>query len=246
MRLCIAGTSAITTPNRDLVETIPYVLESFIYVKDWQYPIIKNAKMFLLDSGGFTFMFSYKGEITEQVINDYLESYIKFINEQDVKYFFNLDLDTVIGIEKTEELRNRLEKGTGKKCIPVWHKCMGLESWKKLTKEYDYVAIGTIKEWSSYPQALKKLNQIAKENHCKVHGLGYTKNDAKQLGFYSVDSTSWKSANIYGRLMVFKNNKMIGIKKPKTQKMKSGDMYSVIERYSLENWLKFQEYLDRS
>ena len=245
MKLCIAGTSAITTENRELVEEIPYVLESFIYVKDWQYPIIKKAKLFLLDSGGFTFIFSYKKEITEEVINEYLQRYIDFINEQDVKYFFNLDLDTVIGVEKTEELRRRLEKGTGKKCIPVWHKCMGLESWKKLTKEYDYVAIGTIKEWTSYPLALKKLNQIAKKNHCKVHGLGYTKTNAKELGFYSVDSTSWKSGNMYGRLMIFKHNKMTGVKL-KNKRLKSGDMYSVVEKHCLQEWLKYQKYLDRS
>lgn len=246
MKLCIAGTSAITMPNRDLVDTIPYVLESFIYIKDWQYPIIKNAKLFLLDSGGFTFIFSYKKEITKEVLDDYLQKYINFINQYDVKYFFNLDLDTVIGIEETEKLRKRLEQGTGKKCIPVWHKCMGLQWWEKLTREYDYVAIGTIKEWVSYPQALKKLNQIARKNNCKVHGLGYTKNNAKELGFYSVDSTSWKSANIYGRLNTFKNDKMIGKNKQKGKRMKSGEMYSVIERYSLKEWLKYQEFLDRS
>lgn len=246
MKLCIAGTSSITVQNRDLIEKIPYILESFMYVKDWQYPIIKKTKLFLLDSGGFTFIFSYKKEITEKVIEEYLQNYIKFINQYDIKYFFNLDLDTIIGVEKTEELRKKLEKETNKKCIPVWHKCMGIEMWEKLTKEYDYVAIGTIKEWVSHPKALKKLNQIARKNNCKVHGLGYTKSNAKELGFYSVDSTSWKSANRFGILSYFKNDKMGRKVRPEGKRMKSGDMYSIIERFNLEEWMKYQNFLDRS
>lgn len=68
-------------------------------------------------------------------------------------------------------MRAMLEKGTGKKCIPVWHKSRGLEEWRKLTKEYDYVAIGGIvtkeikrKEYKYFSPMLS----IAKENVATV------------------------------------------------------------------------------
>lgn len=148
-----------------------YILESFYSIKEWQIPYIKECKMFLLDSGAFTFMNSNKGKTD---FNQYLKDYINFINKYDIKYFFELDIDSIVGHEKVKEMRAVLEKGTGKKCIPVWHKSRGLEEWRKLTKEYDYVAIGGIvtkeikrKEYKYFSPMLS----IAKENGCKVHGL---------------------------------------------------------------------------
>lgn len=172
-----------------------YILESFYSIKEWQIPYIKECKMFLLDSGAFTFMNSNKGKID---FNQYLKDYINFINKYDIKYFFELDIDSIVGHEKVKEMRAVLEKGTGKKCIPVWHKSRGLEEWRKLTKEYDYVAIGGIvtkeikrKEYKYFSPMLS----IAKENGCKVHGLGFTNLKAlKRYHFYSVDSTSWLSS----------------------------------------------------
>ena len=54
MRLCLAG----TFPSEKIVrENRPeYVLESFFYIKPWQVEEMPKWKMFLLDSGAFTFM----------------------------------------------------------------------------------------------------------------------------------------------------------------------------------------------
>lgn len=117
------------------------MLESFYYVEDWEIPLIKGCELFLLDSGAFTFMNNSKTAVD---FNEYLTTYIDFINKHDIKYFFELDIDAVVGLEEVEKLRKRLEAETGKKCIPVWHKSRGKEKFIEMCKEYDYVAIGGI------------------------------------------------------------------------------------------------------
>lgn len=248
MKICLAGTYAITNENKDEVKKSKYILESFYYVKDWQIPIIKDFDLFLLDSGAFTFMSNQKKGINID-FDDYLTRYINFINKNDIKYFFELDIDVVVGYEKVKELRERLEKETNKKCIPVWHKSRGLKEWENLTKNYDYVAIGGIvtKEIKTNEHKyFTYLLDIAKKNNCKVHGLGYTNlKGLKKYKFYSVDSTSWKSGNRFGTLYLFKNDNLLQIKKSKNKRMKTGEDYSKVEKFVFDEWIKYQTYADK-
>ena len=240
MKVCLACTS-----DKQFIKEVyntPYLLESFYYIKEWQLPIIKNCQLFLLDSGAFTFMNGSKGEVD---FNAYLDRYIDFINKNNIKYFFELDIDSVVGYENVKKLRTKLEQGTGKKCIPVWHKSRGLEEWKKMCQEYDYVAIGGIvtkeiqKEDYKY---FKPLLEIAKQNNCKVHGLGFTAvAELTKYKFYSVDSTSWKSGGRYGQLHVF-NKGRIENNKPKGMRAKD---YKKIDYHNYLEWLKYQEYADK-
>src|SRR5690606_14097818 len=115
---------------------IPYVLESFFNVKPWVMDYIKNCKMFLLDSGAFSFM--TRSNLRPD-FDEYLKKYINFINKYNVQYFFELDIDSVVGLKKVEEYREILERETGKKCIPVWHKSRGKQYFIDMCKEYDYV-----------------------------------------------------------------------------------------------------------
>ena len=253
MKICLAGTCAITKENQDKVKESKFILESFYSIKEWQIPIIKKCNLFLLDSGAFSFMGNArKGvKVNDEYFNDYLEKYINFINKYDIKYFFELDIDVVIGYEKTLKLRKRLEEGTGKKCIPVFHKNRGIKEWEKMCREYDYVAIGTSgkndSKWTrKHPEVIAKMLQIAKDNNCKVHGLGFTSlKGIKKLHFYSVDSTSWKSGNMFGSLYVFKNNTLEKIKKPINKRLKSGDYYSKVEYWNFKEWVKFQKYAEK-
>ena len=92
MKVFLAGT--YTREKAFIGKNVDYMLESFFYVLPWQIERIPNMKMFLLDSGAFTFMNSQKGKID---FDEYLTRYINFINKYDIKYFFELDVDSIVG-----------------------------------------------------------------------------------------------------------------------------------------------------
>lgn len=244
MKVCLAGISSTSIPTRKEVKNVKFMLESFYSIEDWEIKEIKTKELFLLDSGAFTFMNNFKGKVNW---DEYIEKYASFINKYNIKYFFELDIDVLVGIKEVEKLRNKLEKLTNKKCIPVWHKSRGLEYWKNLTKNYDYVAIGGIvtkeiklKDYKYFIPLLK----IAKENNCKVHGLGFTNlRLLSKYHFYSVDSTSWKSGNRFGILYKFDGKTLKQIKKGKNQKIINPCYLG--DNHNLKEWIKFQKYADK-
>lgn len=177
MKVFLAGTSG-EEKNIDIIRASPYILESFYYIKPWQYELIHTSKMFLLDSGAFTFFSNGKNLNW----NDYLIKYAEFINKYDVKYFFELDIDDLIGYENVKKLRQKLTEYTGKKPIPVWHISRGKQNYIDMCKEFDYVAIGGLVgvEIKSRRQKLLEKSfpwfiDVAHKNNAKLHALGYTK-----------------------------------------------------------------------
>ena len=218
------------------------ILESFYYVTEWMYPYIDKHWDFLLDSGAFTFMQNTKTHINWE---QYVEKYGAFIKEHKIKHYFELDIDSIVGLKKVKQLRKRLESITGTKCIPVWHKSRGKENWLKIVKEYKYVAIGgivtkEIKE-EQYPIFTWLLNEAKKQN-CKVHGLGFTRmKGLKKYPFYSVDSTAWVYGNRGGFLYKFTGGKFIHITPPEGSRLKPKET----SIHNFNEWLKFQEYAKR-
>ena len=223
------------------IQNSPYLLESFYYYQDWEDVLLETSKMFLLDSGAFTFMNNSKSVDFDL----YLDKYIDFIIEKNIKYFFELDIDSIVGYKKVLQLRERLERKTGRKCIPVWHKSRGLEEYKKICKEYDYIAIGGIvtneikrNEYKYFDQLLT----IARKNKCKVHGLGFT--NMKMLykyPFYSVDSSSWVNGARFGQFHLFSNNTIIQKSFKETKRAKGKEL----DKHNLSQWIKFQNYADK-
>lgn len=245
MRVFLAATSSRESMGNELL-AIPYILESFYTINNEK--TLKRVEehpkeKFLLDSGAFTFMNGYKGEINW---DKYVEEYADFINKYSIKYFFELDIDVLVGIKEVERLRNKLEKLTQKKCIPVWHKSRGLEYWKKMCKEYNYIAIGGIVIKEIKPADYKyfiPLLKIAKENNCKVHGLGFTNTQKLyKYNFFSVDSTNWLSGGRFGQLHIF-NGKYI---KSQSFKNKRAKDYKEIDSHNLKEWIKFQKYAEKN
>ncbi len=241
MKVFLAGTC--TREKAFIGKNIDYMLESFFYVLPWQIERIPNMKMFLLDSGAFTFM-NGTGNAN---FDEYLTRYINFINKYDIKYFFELDVDSIIGYEKVKQLRKRLENETGKKCIPVWHKSRGKEEYLKMCEEYDYVAIGGIvtKEITKeqYPFFPWFINEAHKRG-CKIHGLGFTDTNLLQkYHFDSVDSTAWLSGSRFGHVYYFDN----GVMKNKTPpKGKKTVHYKLIDEQNVNEWLKYQRYAENN
>ena len=243
MKLCLAGLNSIRQGTYELLKDIPFVLESYYYMRDYEIPLIKSAELFLLDSGAFTFMSNTKKAVDW---NEYLQKYIDFINKYDVDYFFELDIDAVVGYEKVKELRRQLEKGTGKKCIPVWHKSRGIDEYKKHCEEYDYIAIGglaSINIGSSEYPFLKKLAAYARSKNVKVHCLGFTVAGIEKFGFYSVDSTSWNSISRFGSIFKFNGSRIVNVT-PKNKKVNKS-LYIEGEVHNLKEWIKYQNYLRR-
>ena len=171
---------------------------------------VKLSEMSILDSGAFTFMTgAHKGAINW---DEYVEDYARFINKHDIKLFFELDIDSVVGLQEVERLREKLEALTGKKPIPVWHKNRGKEYFIKMCENYPYVALGGIvtKEIprQKYEKGFPWFIKTAHLHRCKIHGLGYTTIlNLPKYHFDSVDSTAWLYGNRGGYLYKFNPSK---------------------------------------
>ena len=221
------------------------VLESFYYLKsqEWMFPLIKQFNNFMLDSGAFTFM----NQVKDHEVNwdQYIEEYAAFINKLDIKLFFELDIDVLVGIEEVERLRSKLERLTGKKSIPVWHVSRGHDYWLKMIKEYDYVAIGGIVTREIKPKHYPIFSQLIKEAHaenCKVHALGFTNlKGLTKYKFDSVDSTAWLSGNRFGAVYEFNGKTMIKHDKKQGQRVK--DHKTAMNNFA--EWVKFCEYAEK-
>jgi hypothetical protein len=225
----------------------PYILESFFYIRkqhDWVVKMKPFFANFLLDSGAFTFMNGQKSGVNW---DSYTEEYAEFIVKHDIDLFFELDIDSIVGLAEVERLRAKLEFLTKKKCIPVWHKSRGLKYWEKMVKDYEYVAIGGIvtKEikQTEYDIFLTLL-KIARENNCKVHGLGFTNLEKlKRYPFYSVDSTAWLYGNRGGFLYQFDGQSIKKINL-KDKRLKGGGRLAAINNFN--EWVKFSKYADNN
>lgn len=221
-----------------------YILGSFYY---WRNKDIKSEfpnSEILLDSGVFT-MFSRKKPPKEE-IEFYANEYINYINKYKIDKYVELDLDVFYPYEYVQWLRNKLERGTGKKCIPIWHHSRGKDEFIKMCKEYEYAGIGGIasgEELSKYIDTYRDLNLLAKKYGCKLHAMGFTptKNLAR-YGFYSCDSTSWLSGGRYGAVFKFKKDSLINTKKPSNLRIRS---YKSINNYNLIEWIKYQQHCDQ-
>lgn len=224
-----------------------FVLESFYTICDWQTRIIPKYKDFLLDSGAFTFLNSKKGSKVD--FEKYADAYADFIKNNKIHKYFELDIDSIIGLRETERLRSRIEKRSGVPCIPVWHKNRGKEYFVSMCKEYEYVAVGGIvtREIPKdlYQRMMPWFIATAHKHNTKIHGLGFTNTDMlRKLCFDSVDSSTWTCGRRYGEAAWFYNgqilrrkNKQVGLRLRDTTQ---------IDWFSFNQWLRFQKYAERN
>lgn len=222
------------------------ILESYYYCRDnkWMPKLIPTLKGFLLDSGAFTFM-QGAGRVDWDA---YVEEYGEFINAWDIKLFFELDIDSIVGLNEVERLRNKLQKITGKYPIPVWHKSRGKDYFITMCERYPYVAIGGIVTQEiprfTYEKAFPWFIREAHRRGRRIHGLGYTSIEGlHKYHFDSVDSTAWLYGNRGGYLYKFNARKgdFDKITPPAGMRLKSKDaaMNNYIE------WTKFQQYAEK-
>lgn len=221
------------------------LLESFAYVKEWQTERIPVFKRFLLDSGAFTFAFG-KGTKGKIDWDAYIDRYAAYIKTNSVEQFLELDIDKLVGYEEVKRLRSVLEEKTGKPCIPVWHLSRGKDEWFRMCDEYERVAIGGIATRDGRKKLDPFLPSLVREAHrrdAKVHGLGYTNlKRLPQIGFDSVDSTSWLWGNKTGAAYYWDGHTMRTIKKKEGQRMKTNETI----RHNFLEWVKCAEDMERN
>lgn len=241
MKLYLAGTSIMKDPA--LLAKSKYTLESYVYVKAWQIPYIESHPSFMLDSGAFTFMSSTKGHPDW---NSYIDKLCQFVSNHNVKLWFEVDIDSVLGYKRVREIRRYMENKTNRPCIPVWHICRGIDDFKAHCKDYGYVAVGSMIKsdgtWTDLTNRQhRKLVEIAQENSCQIHMLGRTSSGfLEQVRPDSADSTSWCAYSRYGNIVTFENGKLIIEKHPDKHCIQSANRLRAYEQF-----LKFQEYADK-
>ena len=145
-----------------------------------------------------------------------------------------------------EQLRKKLETETNKKCIPVWHKGRGIEYFKKMCDDYEYIAIGGLVFHVKKQEydLIRKMVLYAYKKGVKVHGLGFTKTkELDKYKFYSVDSTSWTKGAALGQQIYFFDGK--SIQSRQLQKNGKKVKLSKLEKHNFMEWCKFQKYMDK-
>ena len=219
-----------------------YILESFYYIRSDDFVKYRDstAVEVLLDSGAFTYLNSGK----KVDFDKYVEKYAKYIYDNKIALYFEMDIDGLVGLKKVEEYRKFLEKETKTRTIPVWHKSRGFEDFVKTSIDYKYMAMGFADDQSVIKKIIPYLNKflkIAHQNDCRVHGLGFTKTRIlRKIKFDTVDSTSWNRGR-FGELCMFKNGKIEYIQE-RERKMKNQKLAA---EHNLKEWKKYQLYMER-
>ena len=221
----------------------PYILESFFYADADTERLLPHYGDFLLDSGAFTFM---QGKGGSPNWDEYVERYADFIKRNDIKKYFELDIDSVVGYERVKRIRASLERQTGRQSIPVWHLSRGMEEYRRMCDEYSYVAIGGIVSGEITKEKYKFFPSLINEAHkrnAKIHGLGFTNLALlPQMHFDSVDSTAWTTGNRFAYLYYFDGKTMQ--KKDVPPRHRLGDSRAAaLNNYT--EWIKFQKYADK-
>jgi hypothetical protein len=224
----------------------PFILESFYYCDSDTERLMPYYGDFLLDSGAFTFCGT--GGFDPLKFEEYVERYADFINKNNVKKFFELDVDSITGYEKVIEYRKKLEKLTGKQPIPVWHISRGRDEFIRHCEEFKYVALGgyvaAIKasdpRQQAYVRAYPWFINTAHKHGCKIHGLGFTNlKGLEKYHFDSVDSTAWTTGNRFGYIYKFNGRTMVKVKTPNGKRIGDPKRAALI---NYTEWIKFQKY----
>lgn len=222
----------------------PYVLQSFYAMSDMVDKRMGLCSDVMIDSGAF----SLRSQETQSsnIYWDYVYKYADFIKTHDIKNFFELDIDNLVGYEEVKRYRKKLEQLTGKQPIVVWHPSRGMEEFVRHCEEYDYVALGgfagaTMKQRNVYKNAYPYFINTAHKHGSKIHGLGFTSfRDLGRCHFDSVDSTSWLSGCRYGLVHKFNGKTLRPVEKPKGMRMNAKN--AVV--YNFHEWIKFQKYAE--
>lgn len=221
------------------------ILHSFAYNNDFCSSLYEYCGCLMLDSGAFTIMNSDKNNFNPM---EYCKKYAEHIKKYKIKYFIELDIEGVYGFDVYKDCLHQLQDITGENPIYVFHKWRGLNYFHEIIKKCDYIALGDVsvgrgsrKIYDYFPYFLNK----AHENNCKVHGLAFTDlNSLSYMDFDSVDSSSWKSGDIFAHPFRFDGHKVnqYNCKRNSERKLDKG---SVVQEHDFLEWKKLSQYFEQ-
>ena len=223
-----------------------HILQSFAYNFNGVEKYYNECKSILLDSGAFTIM-NAKNKKDNFNPLEYTKKYAKHIKDNNIDLFFEMDIEGVYGFEVYRDCLHCLQDITGKEPIYVFHKWRGLNYFKELVKQKNYIALGDVSVGSGSREIYKFFSWFINEahkNNCKVHGLAFTTlNDLNYMNFDSVDSSSWTSGSRFAHPFRFDGHKM------KTYNCKRNNERqlthnSIIRRHDYLEWKKLSQYFD--
>lgn len=242
MKVQLAGSESRTEMLAEQKKKLsPYILDSFFNVTPTTEKYVKYYGDYMLDSGAFTMLQGNAGKVD---IKAYVDRYADYINRHQVKKYFELDIDPIVGYDEVVRIRSYLFEKTGVQPIPVWHKSRGIENFKQMCRDYDYVAIGgyVSREFQrNEVQYFPRLIRYAHQHGAKIHGLGFTALTwLPKCHFDSVDSTAWVSGNRFGHVYRFNGRTMTKIDRPPGKRVKNKEC--AINNFM--EWVKFSKYAD--
>lgn len=231
----------------------PYVMASYYSMtdaltegsgEDWKIPYRDHewCKGIMVDSGAFTYI---KDGASQDASNvdwmEYATKYAKWVRDNDIERWIELDLDGPMSLSFTRELRNHMEDIVGRQCIPVWHRSRGIQAFKDIADSYDLIAMGGF-PWNEIgPDEYHHLPAFINEAHergAAIHGLGFQPRTPllKKYAFDSTDSTNW-IFDSFGSWRQFDGTELKSIKHDKKV---TSEMYE----HNIHEWTKFARYMD--
>lgn len=218
------------------------VLASYYGISEFEESNAGRFKNIIIDSGAFTFMNGRRAQDWDR----YTDEYAGWIKRNNIEKFFELDIDSIVGLKEVERLRAKLERLTGKQPIPVWHKSRGKDYFLGMAKDYPYVAIGGIVTQEvprqTYEAAFPWFILEAHKAGAKIHGLGYTSiAGINKYHFDSVDSTTWLVGAKYGNICKVTKTTGKQIHRAGTRVKDSRQL----AYYNFNEWLRFQNYAEK-
>ena len=225
-----------------------HILASYAYHKDEHDEYYPYCKSLLVDSGAFTFMLkSIRGNNVDFDIKSYCKKYAEFVKKNNIKNFIELDVEGAYGFETYKDCLHMLQDITGRDPIYVFHRWRGMDYYKELVKQKDYICLGDVDVGSGNKVQEKYFSWFVDEahrNNCKVHGLAFTQVDKlKQIPFDSVDSSSWTAGARYASVCRFDGH---SIRKYNCKRTEEKELMhnSIIKKHDYLEWKALQKYFD--
>lgn len=199
----------LTDREREIVETLPHILESWHYVGKQSYVdhMRRCEAQVFLDSGAFS-AFTLGVDLSVADYCDYIQRNMDIIRVEDG----NVMASVLDGIgDPLQTYRNQLEmEARGVRPLPCFHAGEDERYLEWYVQNYDYITLGGM-VGSSTKQLMIWLDRIwdryltdgSGAPRIKVHGFGITAVPIMEAyPWYSCDSSSWIQSAAFGSVIL--------------------------------------------